>query len=545
MKKLNKILFVISAMVLTLGIFVSCDPDDVLDPAPRLFRPSTTVLESGGNWIAAEWSKIVGATSYELQLSRDSFQTIDKSAETSMGTYLFEDLEWDVTYQVRIRCLGEDIESEYFVCEDVVVADYPTKLKNIPSDNIIDNSAILKWDIQTEPYTELRVLTEAGELVKTFTLTPEDYAKGQKTLTGLQPGVDYKAMAYIGEEYQGKKRFTTKPAQDFGANVIDLRGLTSDEALGKLTQAFMDSVCNLYASQKFTIVLDGGTQYKIPTLNVSKGVDLFITTGYSFAGNAILLVNSNFGIMAAETVNSINISNVIFTEGTDSGKKKTDANYGGTYLFNFNQAGGNLNELNLKGCDIRYKRGVVRLQTTATLNSVTIENCLMDSIGGYGIVNVDNAASTVLDIVVKNSTIGHADKIFVATKPTVSPNSLLMENVTVCYSPGSNIYIVDFNGKNAPGGVTMRKCLFGTGKDGAGINGVRSAGAPLTIEQCYRASDMTWYMAAGATAPVSPLDDILDCGIATNDLFAAPGLANFKITAPALVNKVGDPRWWK
>lgn len=544
MKNISKFLFVVSAMAMTLGNFTSCDPEETLEPAPRLFRPSSILLESGGNWIQAVWLKIKGASNYQLEISRDSFLTIDKTAETTEPRYIFEDLQWDVTYQVRIKCIGEDITSEYFVCEDVVVADFPTKLVNIATDDIIDNSVIVRWTNQTEPYTTLKVYTESDSLVKTVTLTAEEYAVGSKVISGLSAGKDYKVMAFVGDEYLGKKRFTTKPAQDFGQNVIDLRSLIPDSAYTKLTQLFMDSVCNANSGQKFTIVLDGGVKYKIPTLNVSKNVDLVITTGLSFAGNAIMVVNSNFGIMAAETVNSITISNVIFIDGVDAGKKKTDANYGGTYLFNFNQAGGNLNSLLLSGCDIRYKRGVVRLQTTATLNTVTIENCLIDSIGGYGIVNIDNAASTVLDIVVKNSTISHADKIFVGSKPTISPNSLTMENVTTCFAPSSGVYIADFNGKAVPGGITLKKCLFGMGKDGLGINGVRSSNAPLTVDQCYRASDLIWYSAAGAVAPASPLNDVLDCGLTTAALFASPATINYKITAPSLVNKIGDPRWW-
>jgi len=51
------------------------------------------------------------------------------------------------------------------------------------------------------------------------------------------------------------------------------------------------------------------------------------------------------------------------------------------------------------------------------------------------------------------------------TKPTISPNSVIMENVTTCYAPGSNVYMLDFNGKTVPGGITLNKCLFGMGKD--------------------------------------------------------------------------------
>ena len=69
-----------------------------------------------------EWDKIQGATSYELELglvtSTDEDGTnhlkVIKKATTEDDTYTFDDLGWDEKYGVRIKCIGNNKESEYY-----------------------------------------------------------------------------------------------------------------------------------------------------------------------------------------------------------------------------------------------------------------------------------------------------------------------------------------------------------------------------------------------------------------------------------------------
>lgn len=539
----NKIIKLLSALVLSAFAFTACVDETDLGTPDRLFRPIFQNVSKGGTWIQFKWDKFEGVTYFEIDLSTDSFATVARHVITVNNNCTVEGLEYDTEYQSRIRSIGSPLISEWYIGDNVTTDDFPTLLISPESSDLLDNAIRMLWSASDVLYDHITV--EVGGVLKTIPVTEAERTAGQKIVNGLDASKSYVIKIYdAAGNYYGKKTYTTVAAQDFGANVIDLRSLIPDSAYTKFNQTFVDSICTLYTGQKVTLVLAGGVSYKIPTLLFSKNVEMVVTTGLSFAGNAVLYMNSAFGVTASETVNSITFSNIIFTEGVDAGKKKTDGNYGGTYLFNFNQSGGNMNSLSFSGCDIRYKRGVVRLQTTATLGTVTINNCLIDSIGGYGVVNIDNAASTVNDILVKNSTIAHADKMFVGSKPTISPNSVTLENITTYYAPGSNVYILDFNGKTVPGGIILKKCLFGPGKDAAGINGIRSSTTSISVTDCYMASDLIWYTAAGATVPVSPLNDVVDCGLASTALFASPATINFKITAPALVDKIGDPRWW-
>jgi len=114
MKKIRKYILVLSTLAVCLGGLTSCGEEDILGTAPRLFRPSSTVLKSDGNWILAQWDLNADAKYYQLELSRDSFATIDRVDTTSKGYFLFQNVNWDQTYQVRIKAIGNILESEYF-----------------------------------------------------------------------------------------------------------------------------------------------------------------------------------------------------------------------------------------------------------------------------------------------------------------------------------------------------------------------------------------------------------------------------------------------
>jgi hypothetical protein len=43
----------------------------------------------------------------------------------------------------------------------------------------------------------------------------------------------------------------------------------------------------------------------------------------------------------------------------------------------------------------------------------------------------------------------------------------------------------------------------------------------------------------------NPINDLQLLNEASESIFANPQNVNFKVTNTTLVNKVGDPRWWK
>lgn len=127
---------------------ISCSDDDNLGDAPRLFRPIASATVNSNN-LKVEWDKIQGATSYELELglvtSTDEDGTnhlkVIKKATTEDDTYTFDDLGWDEKYGVRIKCIGNNKESEYYQVKAQSI-NYPTKVSGAKA---IDNAARVSW----------------------------------------------------------------------------------------------------------------------------------------------------------------------------------------------------------------------------------------------------------------------------------------------------------------------------------------------------------------------------------------------------------------
>lgn len=185
------------------------------------------------------------------------------------------------------------------------------------------------------------------------------------------------------------------------------------------------------------VVLQGGFEYNLSsTVTISKSVKFI--TGLSLSGNAIFKTG---GFVAATgSVANIEFNKVDFITSGD----KNASNFGGKYIFNQgNQSSiGNLKFIN---CSIRYMRGIVRLQSKPSIiDNVTIENCVMDSIGGYGVLNCDVAGSQIKAIAITNSTIAHAEKTLVNSKSQFGFQTINITDCTFAYCSKGTNKIFDF-----------------------------------------------------------------------------------------------------
>ena len=531
MKKINKYIFVLTTLALCLGGLTSCVEDVILGTAPRLFRPSSTVLSSDGNWILAQWDLNTEATYYQLELSRDSFATIDRTDTTSKGFFLIQDVNWDQTYQVRIKAVGSSLQSDYFVCSEVVVADYPTLLKDVPSDDIIDNSVIMRWNVGTTPYTSFKIYTPADSLVDSVSITGAEYSQGYKIITRLTGGSSYKVEAFIDNIYSGKKRITTKASQLFD-NPVDLRNIDDETADSMLTDTYINSLP--VVDGVTTLVLKGGLNYFMTLDSISRS--LKFVTGYSFAGKATLRMSNAcdlFGSISSLTFENVNLFGVEST--------KTSANYGGSYVYNGSRAL-TIETFNLVNCTIKYLRGVCRIKSTgAFITNFNLDNCITDSIGGYGIATTDATGALIRNMSVTNSTLIRSD-IFLKNQKTDS-STVLVNNCTFYFTPKttsttSGTHYLDFSGRYVKS-VIFTNCLMGPGNGSPmGIKFV-SIGERL-MDNNYKTTDATWFTTT--TTSTSILIDATDAGITSTALWRNTATGDLKIVG-AFTKAVGDPRW--
>ncbi|HET9570361.1 MAG TPA: DUF5123 domain-containing protein [Bacteroidales bacterium] len=532
MKKIRKYIFVLSTLAAILGGLTSCGEEDLLGTAPRLFRPSSTVLSSDGNWILAQWDKNADAKYYQLELSRDSFATIDRIDTTANGFLLIQNVNWDQTYQVRIKAVGTTLESDYFVCSEVVVADYPTLLKDVPSDDIIDNSVIMRWTAGTSPYTSFKVYSPTDSLIDTVAVTPAEYAQGFKIVSGLTGGTPYKVEAFINNVYCGKKRITTKAAQSF-ENPVDLRNINDEAADSMLTDKYINSLP--VVDGVTTIVLKGGMNYFMTLDSIVRS--LKFVTGYSFAGKATLRMSNACDLYG--NINSLSFENVnIF--GVEA--NKTTANYGGSYVYNGSRAL-TIGSLSFVNCTIKYLRGVCRIKSTgAFINNFIMDNCITDSIGGYGIATTDATGAQIKNMSVTKSTMIRTD-IFLKNQKT-DTSTVFVDYCTFYNTPKtattatSGTHYLDFSGKNIKS-VTFKNCLLGPG-NGFPM-GIKSLSITEKImDNNYTTTDATWFTTT--TTSTSILIDAADAGITSTNLWRNLSTGDLKIVG-AFTKAVGDPRW--
>lgn len=560
MKNMFNIKSILFTLCLGTGILVTSCDDDALVKADALFRPIVNETTVSGQWIELSWDRYEGADYYDLVLSGKDGLELTGEADTTF--YRFEGLNYDTDYTIKIRSHSKSngLESKYYVVPTITTLDFPTKLKGVQA---IDNMALVSWGEDT--YTNLKlfhVVTPEGSTVKEevlvsdYILTDVDLSVKQVIFRELESENDYVVRAYRDGEYLGKKVFSTEAPEAYEGYVIDLRAYSDEESYKIFTQEFVDNLIAEHPDEDITVVLKGGTTYELNTVDIPATSGTFkIVTGLTLEGMAKFAVNGNLGVKSGATVNGIIVDKVFFTEHPSA--LKTAGNFGGKYLFNLNRSDAKLGTLNILNSTIKYKRGMLRIQTTASIDNVIMDNCIVDSIGGYGITNADNAGADIRNIKVSNSTFSHCEKLFVSTKPaSKSVESFKAENCTFVYNmKNGNNYMFDFSNMSFGTDPELKNCIFGPGgntvtiKNGAqsgsigAFSAFRAAKGSIQANGCYGTSDIKWYVADGAQEPSSALD-LTPTNADVNATFQKAAGSDFTLLVNDLKNVVGDPRWW-
>jgi hypothetical protein len=550
--KINKFKFILLGAALLGLTMAGCNSDDVLT-APRLFRPIATETISS-NTISLTWNTINDdASAYQIELSIDSFATTYKSVDTTEKTYTFSNLTWDNTYQIRIKAItsaSNISSSEYYVCDDAKIT-YPTKLNKIT--NVTDVAAQVTWSTD-KSYTNLVISKKnSGENtytpIDTVSVSSTESAALSKIVKNLSPETNYKVTAYTTDAdtltYAGYQTFKTEASEDYGTNTVDLRNLTDSQAKDTINDTFLSSL-----TSGAVIVLNGGTIYKIDNaVAISKSITF--VTGLSLSGNANLEMNGCTFVGSTDA--DIAFKNVDITTAGD----KSSSNFGGKYAFN-NSVSATVNSLSFTGCKIKYLRGIIRLQGAAsTINNLTITNCVMDSIGGYGIANCDVTGSAFGTTTITNSTVAHAEKTLVNSKSATGFGDVTITNCTFAYCGNGTNYILDFGSSatvNTALNLKVSSCIFGgcfltPTSSTATINGFRCSGSGATTSfvDNYKTSDLIWTTNITTGEDNAPIPGIISYGKATTDLWEAPLTSDFKVidkTSDIYKYNIGDSRWY-
>src|SRR5690349_2510066 len=135
------------AVCFILLILAACKKTETLEPV-RLFRPVLKeALVSNGNWIGASWQPISGAVTYTAQVSRDTFRTVLATATIDTNVYVFQNLDWDKLYQVRVRANAADtaFNSRFSDLGSIRTPRFPTILNTPTSAEVTEEAVKVSW----------------------------------------------------------------------------------------------------------------------------------------------------------------------------------------------------------------------------------------------------------------------------------------------------------------------------------------------------------------------------------------------------------------
>lgn len=521
-KSIQPVFVVVLAAI---SFLVACNKNNDLTDPTRLFRPVLKEqLMSEGNWVAASWQAIKGAQSYTIQLSRDTFKTVDATVSVDTSTVRFENLKWNQLYQVQVRANAKDtvLNSKMSFLGAVKTPKFPTILNTPTSNDATDEAIRVSWVNSGAAVTSIKVLKLSdSSLVKEVAITSQDIARGNKVITGLAAATTYVVYLYSGTTVRGWDNYTTKAA--LAGNIVDLRGITDRPSV------LADTLPVIPAGS--TVILKRGQTYVISSsINLNKAVTIMGGTDLSVPDQAIINLPANFNIAAGSNIEYVDFKDV-YLQGTDAASK---------YVFNVNNAC-TVGRISFESCKAEFFRGVVRLQNQAiTVSDFTVNNSIIDSIGGYGVLTVDGTNCKANNITLTNSTVYKAEVIIVSRN---NANTVTIENCTFNEAPRAGNYLINFSTSgtnNVTSGIKIANNIFGIGKSNAGataVRGVQVGSGSVDASNNYSTADYS--------ATSNQIPNLNSYSRKSTELFQDPANGNFKIVDNGYPGRsnTGDPRW--
>ncbi|WP_315817300.1 DUF5123 domain-containing protein [Paraflavitalea speifideaquila] len=502
-----------------------CLQKDKLDEEVRLFRPVLKgALVSEGNWVEVSWQAIKGAESYSIAISKDTFKTILQTLQVDTTAHLFEQLEWEKSYQFQVRANAKDTvyNSKWSILGIIKTPKFPTILNTPGINDVSDEAVRVSWTTSGAAVTSIKILKWAdSSLVKEVPLTNDDVTKGFKIIPALAANTQHIIFLYSGAAVRGWANFTTK--QPFAGTVIDLRNITA-------TSILRDTLPDIPSGS--IVLLQRGMTYLVDQqVNLAKTVTLLSGDDLTIALRATIAFTSNFNFETGSNIDSLVFRNVIIKGGAAN-------SYANHYLVNATNVA-NVGKINIENCQVEMLRGILRIRNGSTIGDINISDCIIDSISGYSVVALENA-TTAQNIAIRRSTIYKAEKIIASA---AGGKTALIEDCTINEAPFGGNYVIDYASTNLTAGITMRNCIIGIGKSNAGNTtgrGIR-AGAATTIDASNNYSTFDY---AAASNPIPNLTAYSKTAL---QLWNDPINGDFTFKDNTFPGRAttGDPRWRK
>jgi hypothetical protein len=519
-----------ACLLLVIGV-ASCKEDEENLAPMRMFQPAGVIAStSGESNVKLTWktppNTVAGSVTYAVEVAKDTlFATpvVFKGTTDTTGITITDDqITPKQMYFARVKTISKNSsgeESKWLVSNRFSIRGAQLFLDNpVKSSDVSDRAVRLRFTSRTE-LTKIVLTSETGA-TREVLLTQADLTSGTVLVDNLAGKTTYTAELFAGTKGRGTTSFRT--SEPLAGNLIDLRGITNRPGV---LQDTLPQIPN-----GSTVILKRGLTYNITSaINLDKSVTITSGSDLTVQNLASIYMPSNFSITAGS-----NIDYLVFKDVNMSSDNATSR-----YVFNISNAS-TIKTMTFDNVRASMFRGIVRLQTApTTITDFTVNNSVLDSLGSYGVINVDVATAKVENIVIKNSTIYKAEKVIVSKN---NSTSVLIENVTVNETPLASQYLVDYSTSptnNVTNGIKIKNSILGIGKAGSQtIRGVR-AGTSTLVEATNTYTTADYVATANAIPGVTPYS-------ATSlNLWQDPKNGNFRFKDAAFPGKAtaGDPRW--
>lgn len=516
---MNKILSILAFIVL---LYTSCKKEEDLT-MPRLFRPvSAGALTADSNTIEASWQPIAGAAGYEIAVSRDTFRTIDMSISVDTSAAAIKKLFFNQLYQVQVKALARDTTKNSMWSNLGAVKTLSSIFRSPGVNDITLNSVRARWVTKGAPVTSIKVLKKNDKsVVATITLLATDLTNEYVVINGLDASTQYTMYLYSGNDERGFVDFSTKAP--FTGTIIDLTVITGRPGV------LADTITKVPSGS--TILLNRGETYTISSaIAIDRTLTIMSAPDLTNPVKARILFTSNFVFGAGATIDQIEFNDVYLVSD----------NYGSRYVFN-NTNSANIGKIVFTDSRMEIFRGLCRLQSgTANIGEFIINNCIVDSIGNYFVLNI-NATSKVDNITFTNSTFYKVESVLTSA---AASNSVTVSDCTFNETPlGNNKnYYFDYNALNVTNGFNVTNCIFGTGKISGGAITVKDirvgSGTAVGVTNSFKTTDHE--VAVG-----TEFKTLTSANRKSTELWTAPYNGIFIIADATFTgrNSAGDPRW--
>lgn len=539
-------------LCLIVTMFNACDKDDDKTyEKTRLFRPVLNQnLFAEGNSIVVNMGKLKGAVGYTVEVSRDTFATIEYTilsdtnyVEINDNT-VGEELFWNTIYQVRATAHEANSEFDSRVSDfgSVRTERFPSIL-NVPAPyDVIDVAARLSWEPLGDAITGIQVfapddLRLQNPLFPETPVTEEEFLAGEAFVEGLQPSTAYQIAIYSGTELRGWVNYTTLEEElDYTSvpNLIDLRGDENPSAVSDAVSAAADGG---------TVLVSRGVLYDLPRNSLNKSITIRAAYGFG-EQKARLYTTGNWNIASGA-----NIDHIRFIDLEIRGE-----DFAGDYVFNPSSGDTNVNELLFDNCEIGTLRGIFRLRgENALVETYEIRNSVIDSIGGYGLLTCDTnpgdpQTATVNNINFINSTF---NKVQMGIQSRNASQSITIDGCTFANINTLFRYRGGDGNNDIPNGITITNTIIGHNWDQAGdkegeelaVEGTASGGlgnTNFTVQNVFTTTDFIFK--SGSEIAEIP---VANAGANQDALWVDPENNNFNFVGANFIGRftAGDPRW--